>query len=82
METFKFIVINKNDMTKLAHFSTADRVVAHLIGTKLDNIIVLVNEDIILHLKDIPIGDAHSFEGTLEAFSKLSDFSYYDTDKP
>lgn len=72
MKTFNYIVINKNDMTKLAHFTHADRVGIYLLGRKLNNIIVLINEETMLHLKDVPTSDVHTIERILEKLSKCT----------
>ena len=65
MKTYPYIVINKNDMTKIAHFATADRVGAYLLGKKLTNILILVNEETILNLKDVPTNDVLKIERIL-----------------
>ena len=70
MKTYPFIVINKNDMTELAHFATADRVAVYLLGRKLENIIVLINEQSILALKDVPSTNVNTIERILVAKSK------------
>lgn len=59
-------------MTKLAHFATADRVGSYLLGRSLKNIIVLVNEQTVLHLKDVPTNDVLKIERILEEESKCT----------
>lgn len=53
MKTFKYIVINKNDMTKLAHFATVERVASYLLGRKIKNILVIIDEKMVVNVGDI-----------------------------
>jgi hypothetical protein len=50
----------------MTHFATAERVGFYLLGRNLRNIIVLVNEKSVLHLKDIPNADLSKILRILE----------------
>lgn len=56
MKKFKFIVINKNDMSSVRHFSTSDAVGSYFLGRKMVNHLILINEEKIISLNDIPYG--------------------------
>ena len=54
MKKFKFIVINKNDMSNMRHFSTSDAVGSYFLGRKMVNHLILINEERVISLNDIP----------------------------
>lgn len=65
MKTFPFIVINKNNMKQLNHFATADQVAIHLLGKKVENILVIVKECKIVPLSEIGSADVNKIERVL-----------------
>ena len=72
MKRFPFILINKNNMTKIRHFSNASDVAVHLIGRKLDDIMVIVNECQIVHIDNLGTGDINKIERILNEVNQYS----------
>ena len=66
MKTFKYIVINKNDMTQMKHFATAEMVVDHLNGRKINNVLVIVNEKTVVNLGDLGVVSVSQIQKILE----------------
>jgi hypothetical protein len=65
-KVYPFIVINKNNMTEIRHFSTAENVAVHLLGRKLNPLFVIVNETKIVHLSTIQSSDIRTIQDVLE----------------
>lgn len=74
MKTFKFIVVNKNNMKEIRHFPTADCVAAYFLGKKCSNYLILINEQLIFHtnewLKVNERADVNKLQCDLEEMSK------------
>lgn len=69
-KVYPFIVVNKNNMTEMRHFSTAENVAIHLWGRKINNIFVIVNETKIVHLKTLETSDIRKIQYALEEAAK------------
>lgn len=65
MKTYPFIVINKNNMKEMKHYATSSAVGRYLFERSLENIIIIINERHIIHLKDLDTRDVNQIERML-----------------
>ena len=66
MKTYPFIVINKNNMKELHHFSKASSVAGHLLGRRIFDILIVINEVKVVNVAaDLGTPDVHLIERML-----------------
>jgi hypothetical protein len=65
-KTYPFIVINKNNIAEIRHYASAEKVAISLLGRRLTNIFVIVNEKHVVHLNTLNTIDVHLIQKELE----------------
>lgn len=64
-KTYKFILIDKNNMKEIRHFTDVESVMSHLWDKKMRDIVIMVNEKEVLHPSSVEIGDYYKVKSAL-----------------
>jgi hypothetical protein len=65
MKTYKYIVINKNNMKRLNYFAEENSVTGYLWGRRLNGILVIVNEHTVIDIGKLGTGDLFTIRKVL-----------------